>query len=120
MFLVSIKPPSPKLLEHLMSMLKCMEKDAEIDYDKMVTTLNLKRRSAQTSWCRLKKKYELRAGDRSRMPSPTGRDLQVILVVITCFVEVPKVNYSAMMQVANLSRRSAQSIVCRLKKDYFK
>ncbi|KAH8157264.1 hypothetical protein CIB48_g10987 [Xylaria polymorpha] len=74
-----------------MAMLKCMEVDAEVDYNKMMEKLTLKRRSAQTIWCRLKKKYELRAGDRSRMPAPSGRDLQIILTVITCFIEVPQV-----------------------------
>ncbi|KAI0186844.1 hypothetical protein EV127DRAFT_410796 [Xylaria flabelliformis] len=115
-----IKPPPPRMLQHLMAMLKCMEVDPEVDWDLAMAKLNFERRSAQTIWCRLKRQYEIRSGDRSRAPVPTGRDLQVILTIITCFNTVPKVNYSAMMQVANLSRRSTQSTVCRLKKNYFK
>ncbi|TRX93750.1 hypothetical protein FHL15_005426 [Xylaria flabelliformis] len=115
-----IKPPSPRMLEHQMAMLKCMEADPEVNWNLVMIKLGMNRRSAQSIWCRLKRQYEIRSGDRSRAPVPTGRDLQVILTIITCFHTVPKVNYSAMMQVANLSRRSAQSIVCRLKKNYFK
>ncbi|KAI0450452.1 hypothetical protein F5B21DRAFT_508197 [Xylaria acuta] len=35
------------MLDHLMAMLKCLEAGAEIDYDKMMAQLKLKRRSAQ-------------------------------------------------------------------------
>ncbi|KAI1425493.1 hypothetical protein F5Y12DRAFT_714163 [Xylaria sp. FL1777] len=108
-----------KKLEHILVMMKCFEDGAPIDYERLAALRGTNPIDAKFLWSRLKKRYGLKAGNRTEVVVPRGEDLEILMDVVACIIEVPMVNYAAMVEMTGLARCTTHSEVCKLKGTYF-